>query len=419
VTGTNSIPFLDLASVHAELEEELVAVFRNALRSAAFIGGPGVEQFEQEFAEFCDTRFCVGVGSGTDALRFALMAAGVGHDDAVVTVPNTFIATAEAISQCGALPRFVDVEERTYNMDVGRLADYLADDCVRNDRNGKLVDRQTGRGVKAVVPVHLYGQMADMDPILELAEKYDLLVIEDACQAHGAEYFARRDNCWKKAGSMGRAAAFSFYPGKNLGACGEAGAVTTNDAELAQKVRVLRDHGQARKYYHEMEGYNGRLDSIQAGILRIKLRHLAAWNEKRRECASRYQELLGSMQEGIILPHAPSWAKAVYHLYVVRVQNRDQLQKHLGEASIGTGIHYPIPLHLQKAYRNLGYRKGDFPVSEGAAAEALSLPMYPGLGYVQQERIVQQVRGFVCGETSARTSSASSARVASLAVQGG
>jgi dTDP-4-amino-4,6-dideoxygalactose transaminase len=419
VTATNSIPFLDLVSPHAELEEELVAVFRNALRSAAFVGGQAVEKFEQDFAEFCNSKFCIGVGSGTDALRFALMAAGVGHDDAVVTVPNTFIATAEAISQCGALPRFVDVDDRTCNMDVGRLADYLAADCVRNDRNGKLIDRQTGRGVKAIVPVHLYGQTVDMDPILDLAEKYDLLVIEDACQAHGAEYLSRRDNSWKKAGSMGRAAAFSFYPGKNLGACGEAGAVTTSDPELAQKVRVLRDHGQARKYYHEMEGYNGRLDSIQAGILRIKLRHLASWNENRRECASRYQDLLGAVQEVITLPHAPSWAKAVYHLYVVRVQKRDQLQKHLADAGIGTGIHYPIPLHLQKAYRNLGYRKGDFPVSEGAAVGALSLPMFPGLGHVQQERIVQQVLEFLCAATSARTSAASAARLASLAVQSG
>ena len=213
------------------------------------------------------TQHCIGVGSGTDALRFALMAAGVGPDDAVVTVPNTFIATTEAISQCGALPLFVDVDELTYNMDVNRLAEYLAGECVQNDSNGKLVDKRTGRGVKAIIPVHLYGQMADMDPILELAERYNLIVIEDACQAHGAEYFSRKDKRWKKAGSMGKAAAFSFYPGKNLGACGEAGAVTTNDPDLAKTVRVLRDHGQAKKYYHDMEGYNGRLDAIQAGIL--------------------------------------------------------------------------------------------------------------------------------------------------------
>ena len=394
---TNRIPFLDLVTPHQELKEELVAVFECALETAGFIGGPLVEDFEKSFARYCDVQHCVGVGSGTDALRFALMAGGVGHDDAVITVPNTFIATVEAISQCGALPRFVDVDERTYNMDVNRLAAYLAHECFRNGSNGELVDKQTGRGVKAVVPVHLYGQMADMDRILGLAEKYSLLVIEDACQAHGAEYFSRRDNRWKKAGSIGRAAAFSFYPGKNLGACGEAGAVTTSDAELAQKVRMLRDHGQAQKYYHEMEGYNGRLDSIQAGILRIKLRHVAAWNEKRRECASRYQELLGAAAEVIRLPFEPSWAKAVYHLYVVRVQNRDQLQAHLSQAHIGTGIHYPICLHLQKAYEHLGYTQGSFPVSEKAASEILSLPMYPQLENEAQRHVAVQVCEFVEG----------------------
>jgi len=396
---SNRIPFLDLVTPHRELKDELTTVFEHALETAGFIGGPMVEDFERNFARYCDTQHCVGVGSGTDALRFALMAGGVGHDDAVITVPNTFIATAEAISQCGALPRFVDVDERTYNMDVNRLAAYLADECFRNDSNGEVVDKQTGRRVKAVVPVHLYGQTAEMDPILELAEKYHLLVIEDACQAHGAEYFSLRDNRWKKAGSIGRTAAFSFYPGKNLGACGEAGAVTTNDADLAKRVRVLRDHGQAQKYYHDMEGYNGRLDAIQAGILQIKLRHLAAWNERRRECAARYQELLGAAAEGVKLPFEPSWSKAVFHLYVVQVQNREQLQKHLGEAGIGTGIHYPIPLHLQKAYKHLGYRQGDFPVSEEAASQILSLPMFPGLTYGQQDRIAQQVLDFVHCET--------------------
>ena len=413
---TNRIPFLDLVTPHQELKDELTAVFEHALETGGFVGGPMVEDFEKSFAGFCAAQHCVGVSSGTDALRFALMAAGVGHYDAVITVPNTFIATAEAISQCGALPRFVDVDERTYNMDVNRLADYLADECSRYDSNGKLVDNQTGRAVKAIVPVHLYGQMADMDPILELAARYHLLVIEDACQAHGAEYFSRRDNCWKKAGSMGRAAAFSFYPGKNLGACGEAGAVTTSDAELAQKVRMFRDHGQPKKYYHDMEGYNGRLDAIQAGILRIKLRHLAAWNEKRRECASRYQELLGAAVEGIKLPFEPSWSKAAFHLYVVQVQNREQLQKHLGEAGIGTGIHYPIPLHLQKAYKNLGYRQGDFTVSEEAASHILSLPMFAGLTYGQQDRIAQKVLEFVDAESSSAASDA--ARMVSLAVQG-
>jgi dTDP-4-amino-4,6-dideoxygalactose transaminase len=416
---SNKIPFLDLVTPHRELKEEFVAVFEHALETAGFVGGPMVEDFEQTFARYCDTQHCVGVGSGTDALRFALIAAGVKQGDVVVTVPNTFVATTAAITQAGARPDFVDVDERTYNLDPVKLREYLEVQCSVDGSTGRLVNKRLGMPVAAVVPVHLYGQPADMDPIFELAGRYNLMVIEDACQAHGAEYFSRKENRWTKAGSMGRAAAFSFYPGKNLGACGEAGAVTTSDAELAQKVRVLRDHGQARKYYHEREGYNGRLDSIQAGILRIKLRHLTAWNARRRECACRYQELLGSAHEGIKLPYEPSWAKAVYHLYVVRVQNRDRLQKHLAEANIGTGIHYPIPLHLQEAYRHLGYRKGDFPVSEEVAAEILSLPMYPGLAYVQQERIAQQVLDFVDGETSSGTSSSPSARVAGLAGQNG
>jgi dTDP-4-amino-4,6-dideoxygalactose transaminase len=414
---SNKIPFLDLVTPHLELKEELVAVFGHALETAGFIGGPMVEDFEQAFARYCDAQHCVGVGSGTDALRFALLAAGVKPGDVVVTVPNTFIATTEAITQAGARPDFVDVDERTYSMDPVKLREYLEVQCRVDGSTGRLVHKRLGMPIAAVVPVHLYGQPADMDPILELARRYDLIVVEDACQAHGAEYFSKKEGRWKKAGSMGRAAAFSFYPGKNLGACGEAGAVTTSDAKLAQKVRMLRDHGQARKYYHETEGYNGRLDSIQAGILRIKLRNLTAWNERRRECACRYQGLLGSTREGIKLPCEPSWAKAVYHLYVVRVQDRDRLQKQLAEAGIGTGIHYPIPLHLQAAYRRLGYRKGDFPVSEETAAEILSLPMYPGLVHEQQERVVQQVLDFVYGETSLGPASLPSARVASLAVQ--
>ncbi len=398
---SNRIPFLDLVSPHQELKEELAAVFAHALDTAGFIGGPMVEDFEKSFAKFCDAQHCVGVGSGTDALRFALMAAGVGSDDAVVTVPNTFIATTEAISQCGALPRFVDVDERTYLMDVKKLADYLVLECSQNHANGKLVDKHTGRAVKAIIPVHLYGQMADMDAILELAAKHQLIVIEDACQAHGAEYFSRRENCWKKAGSMGLAAAFSFYPGKNLGACGEAGAVTTNDASLAQKVRVIRDHGQAQKYYHDMEGYNGRLDSVQAGILRVKLRRLSEWNGRRRECAARYQQLLSGAPELITIPFEPSWSRPVFHLYVVQVRNRAHLQKQLSDAGIGTGIHYPVPLHMQKAYKDLGYREGDFPFSEKAAAQILSLPMFPGLTRDQQDRVAQQVLDSIRSEAAA------------------
>ena len=280
------------------------------------------------------------------------------------------------------------------------LQKYLQVECQVDGTTGRVFNKRLGRPVTAVVPVHLYGQTADMDPILELAERFGLRVVEDACQAHGAEYFSKRQNRWFKAGSMGRAAAFSFYPGKNLGACGEAGAVTTNDGEIARKIRMLRDHGQAKKYYHDMEGYNGRLDSIQAGILQVKLRHLAEWNERRRQCASRYRELLGEAAEGINLPFEPSWSKSVFHLYVVQVQNREQLQKHLSDAGIGTGIHYPIPLHLQNAYKHLGYHEGDFPVCEEAAPRILSLPMFPGLTREQQERISRQVLDFVCDETA-------------------
>jgi dTDP-4-amino-4,6-dideoxygalactose transaminase len=400
----HNIPFLDLVTPHRELEEELVAVFKQALETAGFIGGPMVAGFERDFARFCGTRHCVGVGSGTDAVRFALIATGVKPGDVVVTVPNTFIATTEAITQAGATPDFVDVDERTYNMDPERLRYYLQALCSVDGTTGRVYNKRLGRPVTAIVPVHLYGQPADMDPILDLAERFGLLVVEDACQAHGAEYFSRKEKSWKKAGAIGKAAAFSFYPGKNLGACGEAGAVTTNDDEIARRVRMLRDHGQAQKYYHDLEGYNGRLDSVQAGVLQIKLRHLTAWNAKRRECARRYQELLGSADQELCLPYEPSWAKAVYHLYVVRVQNRDALQKHLAEVGIGTGIHYPIPLHVQKAYANLGYRKGDFPVCEEAAAEILSLPMYPGLGDEQQRRIAQNVLDFGSANTTSQIS---------------
>lgn len=393
MTTNNNIPFLDLVTPHKELRAELREVFEKTLDTAGFIGGPMVQGFEQDFAKFCEAEHCIGVGSGTDALRFALIAVGVGAGDAVVTVPNTFIATTEAISQAGARIVFVDIDEATYNLDPEKLREYIENACDFDAKSGTLVDRKSGARVKAVIPVHLYGQMADMDSIMELAEKYNLIVIEDACQAHGAEYFSRKQNRWCKAGSMGRVAAFSFYPGKNLGACGEAGAITTNGAELAQKMRMLRDHGQAQKYYHDIEGYNGRLDSLQAGMLRVKLQHLAEWTELRRAAAGRYRDLF-SEEAGAIQPYEPEWSKAVYHLYVVRVENRDELMKQLASVGIGTGIHYPIPLHLQKAYGSLGYKSGDLPVAELVSREIVSLPMFPQLRGDQQERVVSEVANF-------------------------
>lgn len=388
MSSNAQIPFLDLVTAHSALEEELVSVFRAALHSGGFIGGPRVEEFEREFAEFCGTRFCVGVGSGTDALRFALVAAGVKPGDTVLTVPNTFIATTEAVSQAGARPDFVDVEERTYNLDPEKLREYLETRCELDDRTGRLIHRQTKSPVTAIIPVHLYGQMAEMDALLDLAEYYHLLVIEDACQAHGAEYFSRREKRWRKAGSMGHAAAFSFYPGKNLGACGEAGAVTTDDEQLSRRCQMLRDHGQSKKYFHDIEGYNGRLDAIQAGILQVKLRHLATWNEERRERARAYEKLFGAAEGMVILPYEPSWSRPVYHLYVIRVADRARLQKDLAAAGIGTGIHYPVPLHLIKAYQTLGFHPGNFPVAEQAASQVLSLPMFPHLSPEQQQRVV-------------------------------
>ena len=390
----SQIPFLDLISLHRDLKDELSGVFVKALETGAFIGGPMVEGFERDFAAFCDTEHCVGVGSGTDAVRFALMAAGVKKDAVVVTVPNTFIATAEAITQAGARPDFVDIDERTYNMDPEKLREYREERCYVDHASGEVINRKLGRQVAAVVPVHLYGQPADMDPIQDLAARYRLIVVEDACQAHGAQYYSRREQCWRKAGSMGKAAAFSFYPGKNLGACGEAGAVTTNDEKVAQTVRKLRDHGQAQKYYHDMEGYNGRLDALQAGFLQVKLGHLELWNEQRREAAKRYRDLLGST-EGIILPFEPEWSRAIYHLYVVRVQHRQRLQELLEAADIGTGVHYPVPLHLQRAYGSSGYQTGEFPCVEEAAAEIVSLPMFPGLAYEEQRRVAEQIQAFL------------------------
>ena len=391
MANPTKVPFLDLVAPHQELETELLAVVKKAFSNAGFIGGPMVEEFEREFAAFCGAKYCVGVNSGTDALRFAFMAAGVQPGDIIVTVPHTFIATTEAISQAGAQIAFVDIHEQTYTMDPEKLREYLEGRCELKPETGELIERASKRRVVGIVPVHLYGQTADMDPILELAEKYKLFVIEDACQAHGAQYFSKKDNSWKLAGSIGKAAAFSFYPGKNLGACGEGGAATSNNPAMAAKMKMIRDHGQAKKYYHDIEGYNGRLDSIQAGWLSVKLRHLAKWNESRRAHAHRYHELLAEAKDAVVLPVEAAWTKGVYHLYVVRVQDREAFQAALAEAGIGTGIHYPIPLHLQKAYESMNFKKGDFPVTERVAAEIVSLPMFPQMTLEQVKEVAAKV----------------------------
>ena len=388
--STDNIPLMDLVTQHRFLEDELLATFRDVVQSAIFVGGHAVEQFEREYAQFCGTRYCVGVSSGTDALRFALIAAGVKPGDAVVTVPNTFIATTEAILQTGAMPVFVDVDDRTYTMSPERLREHIETQCDVDGR-GQLRMRINGRPLTAVVPVHLYGQTADMDPILDLAEYYGLLVIEDACQAHGAEYFSKKHGRWKRAGSLGHAGAFSFYPGKNLGACGEAGAITTDDESIAALCGMLRDHGQAKKYYHEIDGYNGRLDALQAAFLTVKLAHLERWNDKRRQIAARYNAALSDVHPEIILPHQASYSHSVHHLYVVRTSDRDGLRSRLCAAGIGTGIHYPIPLHLQAAYRGRQYANGQYAVTERIASEIISLPMFPELTCKQQAKVVEEV----------------------------
>lgn len=392
------VPFLDLVTVHRELEEELVAVFREALRSAQFIGGLQVEAFEREFAEYCGAAHCVGVANGTDALRLALIACGVGRGDAVITVANTFIATVEAINQSGAEVEFVDIDERTYNMSPSALEAYLAS-CETDAASGRPIGRRSGQPIKAIVPVHLYGQMADMEPILALAERYGLVVVEDACQAHGAEY-QLSDGTWRRAGSLGHAAAFSFYPSKNLGACGDAGAVTTNDPDIARTIYALRDHGQVAKHCHEIEGWNSRLDAIQAGFLRVKLRHLDSWNAQRRAAAAWYNEHLGAVP-GLTVPFESPRHRSVYHLYVIRHARRHVLMKHLEFEHIVSGLHYPVPVHLQKCCPDMADVRERLRISEHVTAEVLSLPLFTGMDEADQQCVSDAVRR--CSEEPTRS----------------
>ncbi|MGA1869146.1 MAG: DegT/DnrJ/EryC1/StrS family aminotransferase [bacterium] len=364
------VPFIDLIKTHTPLNQEILAAWEEILNTTRFVGGPHVDAFEDEFAGACGVKYAVAVHSGTDGIRLALLALGVKPGDEIITVPNTFIATTEAITQAGAKPIFIDIDPHTYNMDVNKIESAITAHTV------------------GIVPVHLYGQPCDMDPICQIAKDKNLWVLEDACQAHLAEY---KD---KKAGSLGDAAAFSFYPGKNLGSCGEGGAVTTDNPDLAQTVRMLRDHGQARKYYHDREGYNARLSALQCAALRIKLKHLPSWTKQRQRNADKYTEYLQNIN-GVTLPFVPSWAKPVWHLYVILVENRDRIQSQLSDMGVSTALHYPIPLHLQKAYSYFAFDKGAFPVTESCATRLLSLPMFPELTEDQIFHVAECLRKII------------------------
>jgi dTDP-4-amino-4,6-dideoxygalactose transaminase len=356
------VPFLDLKAHHAPFIEEFDRAIREVIESSAFAGGPFVEKFEEEFAAFCGSSYAIAVGNGTDGLWLTLLALGIGEGDEVITVPNTFIATAEAITYCNARPVFVDVDQNTFTMNPAELEKSLTE------------------RTKAIIPVHLFGQPADMDPILDFARANGLFVVEDAAQAHGAEYKGR------KAGTMSDAGSFSFYPGKNLGAFGEAGAVVTNDPELRKQIQMLRDHGQSRKYYHATMGWNCRMDGIQAAVLSIKLRHLEEANSLRRKHASKYNQAFAGI-DGVLTPLEAKYAHHVYHVYAARLQERDTVLRYLQEKGVGCAVHYPVPIHLQEAGRNLGYAKGAFPIAENLAKQFLSLPMFPELTEEQLEYV--------------------------------
>ena len=360
------IPFIDLKAQYQSIKEEVDAAIARVMESSQFVLGNEVAAFEEHFATYCGARYGVALNSGTSALHLALLAADIGHGDEVITVPFTFVATVAAICYTGGRPVFVDIEPRSYTMDVNRLENAITE------------------RTKAILPVHLYGQPADMDPILEIARHHGLSVIEDAAQAHGAEYKGHR------VGGIGDLGCFSFYPGKNLGAYGEGGMVVTDNPEYARTIRMLRDWGQEHKHHHVLKGYNYRMDGIQGAILRVKLRHLEAWTEARRRHTARYGELLAG--SAVQTPTVMPYARHVYHIYAVRVPKRDALQLALHRREIQTGIHYPDPVHLLQAYTDLGFQPGDFPCSEQAAKEVLSLPMFPELSHTQVETVSAAVR---------------------------
>jgi dTDP-4-amino-4,6-dideoxygalactose transaminase len=363
------VPFVDLGAQHREMEAELREAFDRVLRNSSFIMGTEVGQFETAFASYLNATSCVAVNSGTAALHLVLQALGIGPGDQVITVPNTFIATAEAISAVGAQPVFVDVDPISYTMDPQQ------------------VERAITPHSRAILPVHLYGQTADLDPLLDIAARHNLPLIEDACQAHGSEYKGR------KVGTLGVAGCFSFYPSKNLGCCGEGGAIATNDPDLAQRVRLLRNHGSVSKYEHSIPAYNFRMEGLQGAFLAAKLKHLDEWNERRRAIAELYDSLLENA--GVVVPVEMPYSRHVYHLYVIQTEERDSLRQKLADNDVEAGVHYPIPLHLQEAYRSLGYRAGDFPVCERLTQRILSLPIYPELPTEAVSRVVGSLQEHV------------------------
>lgn len=362
------IPFLDVGSAYKEIKPEIDAAIERVLGSGWYILGPEVEAFEAEYADYCEANYAIGVANGLDALHLALLAMGVGAGDEVIVPSNTYIATWLAVSQCGAKPVPVEPVKTTFNIDPG------------------LIEAAITPRTKVILPVHLYGQPADLEPILEIARRHGLKVLEDGAQAHGACYRGKR------IGGHSDAVAWSFYPGKNLGSLGDGGAVTTNDPELAQRIKLLRNYGSRVKYVNEVLGYNSRLDPIQAAVLRVKLKHLDAWNVRRAEIAARFHVSL--LNTGLELPVAPAWAAPVWHLYVIRTCQRDALQQHLTEHGVGTLIHYPIPPHLQQAYAGLGYKRGDFPIAETMAEQVLSLPMGPQLTFEENAQVIDTLRQF-------------------------